>query len=263
MLKSNWLYYPEGMEIGVMSDPYDMNTFEPVQLIVPPTSDTWYEYMVSFDSTELTGSGNYIAFRYTGTYNQRYNWIDDIVIDYTSHINVPPAPTNLAASNITETTADLTWNQETAQISEWKVEYRKAEESEWNTVFVSESVCHLSGLESEKEYVARVAARQDELFSDYSNECTFVTQGVGIEAYLLDEKVSVYPNPAHHYLEINASEGINISRYALYSIDGKLLYSVSVEELPVSVPIANLADGVYFLEIVCNEGVITKKVMKR
>ena len=124
MLKSNWLYYPEGMEVGVMSDPYDMNTFESVELVIPQTSDEWYEFVVEFDSTQLSGHGNYIVFRYTSTYNQRFNWIDDIVIDYSSDVIIPPAPTNLVASNVTESTADLSWSQEASQVSGWKVEYR-------------------------------------------------------------------------------------------------------------------------------------------
>lgn len=262
MLKSNWLYYPEGMEVGVMSDPYDMNTFESVELTFPPTSDEWYEFTVQFDSTQLSGSGHYIAFRYTSTYNQRCNWIDDIVIDYTSHFNVP-APTNLAASNVTESSADLTWEQESSEISEWAIEYRRADDTEWTLMIVDNTSCHLSNLEAETQYVARVSARLEEQTSQYSNECTFTTEPSGVEVYTLEDKVSVYPNPAHHYLEINATEGISIRRYTLYAIDGKLLYSISVEDVPVSVPVENLSDGIYFLEIVCDEGVVTKKIIKR
>jgi hypothetical protein len=240
-----------------------MSTFESVELIVPPTSNEWYEFLVEFDSTELSGSGNFIAFRYTGTYNQRYNWIDDIVIDYSSHVVFPSAPTDLTATNITETTADLSWNQESSQVSGWKVEYRKAEESEWMSLFVDDMYCHLAGLEPDVLYVARVAAHYEEQFSEYSNECTFVTEGVGITNYALEDKVSVYPNPAHHYLVISSEEGVSISRYALYSIDGKLLLNVTVDNSSVRVPVDNLANGIYFLEIVCDEGVITKKIVKK
>ena len=263
MLKSNWLYYPEGMEVGVMSDPYDMSTFESVELIVPPTSNEWYEFLVEFDSTELSGSGNFIAFRYTGTYNQRYNWIDDIVIDYSSHVVFPSAPTNLVATNVTSTTADLSWNQDSSQVSGWKVEYRKAEESEWMSLFVDDMSCHLAGLEPDESYVARVAARYEDLLSDYSNECTFVTEGVGITGYTLEDKVSVYPNPAHHYLVISSEEGVDIRSYTLYSTDGKRIRNVTVENLPAQVPIADLADGIYFIEIVCDIGIITKKIVKK
>ncbi|MBO6081270.1 MAG: fibronectin type III domain-containing protein [Bacteroidales bacterium] len=263
MLKSNWLYYPEGMEVGVMSDPYDMSTFESVELIVPPTSNEWYEFLVEFDSTELSGSGNFIAFRYTGTYNQRYNWIDDIVIDYSSHVVFPSAPTNLVATNVTSTTADLSWDQDSSQVSGWKVEYRKAEESEWISLFVDDMSCHLAGLEPDESYVARVAAHYEDLLSDYSNECTFVTEGVGISGYTLEDKVSVYPNPAHHYLVISSEEGVGIRSYTLYSTDGKRIRNVSVENLPVQVPVADLANGIYFLEIVCDEGVIAKKIVKK
>ena len=262
MLKSNWLYYPEGMEVGVMSDPYDMNTFESVELIIPQTSDVWYEFLVEFDSTQLSGHGNYIVFRFTSTYNQRFNWIDDIVIDYSSHV-IPPAPTDLVATNVTESTADLSWNQESSQVSDWKVEYRKAEESEWLSFYVNDMSCHLSGLEPDKQYVARVAARFKEQLSEYSNECTFVTQGVGISDYALEDKVSVYPNPAHNYLVISSEEGVRICQYALYSTDGKLLHTVLVDNLPMRVPVANLANGIYFLEIVCDEGVLVKKIVKK
>lgn len=262
ILKSNWLYYPQGMEVGVMSDPYDMSTFEPVELIIPQTSDVWYEYVVSFDSTQLSGHGNYIVFRYTSTYNQRFNWIDDIVIDYTSHI-FTSAPTNLVATNITESSADLSWDQESSLVSGWYVEYRKSEESEWSSLFVNDMSCHLSNLESDKLYVARVAARFGEQISDYSNECTFVTLRVGISDHALEAKVSVYPNPAHQYLMISSGKSVCISHYKLYSIDGKLLQTATAENLPIQVPVANLANGIYLLEIVCDEGVLVKKIVKR
>jgi hypothetical protein len=75
--------------------------------------------------------------------------------------------------------------------------------------------------------------------------------------------VSVYPNPAHHYLVISSEEGVGIRSYTLYSTDGKRVRNVSVENLPVQIPIADLAEGIYFIEIVCDIGVITKKIVKK
>jgi hypothetical protein len=128
---------------------------------------------------------------------------------------------------------------------------------------VSDMTCQLSNLEPDQQYVARVAARFEDHFSEYSNECIFTTLRIGIEVYTLEGRVSVYPNPAHHYVDINAEEGITIRSYRLYSTDGKLLHSASVEDAPVRVPVANLTDGIYFLEIVCDEGMVTKKIVKR
>ena len=90
--------------IGTMSDPFDQSTFTAFTTIT--LTDAFTEYTVNFDSN-YTGSDQFIVFKHGlgGTYRSIY--IDDFVYE---PIPACPEPTDLSASNITTTTADLSWN---------------------------------------------------------------------------------------------------------------------------------------------------------
>jgi len=105
------------IEVGVMSNPNDISTFELVQTIIPTSSDEWTSYEIFFTQTELSGANNYIAFRHISNNNDWYFWLEDLTID------LLPAclkPTNLYANNITTTSATLQWT-ETGSATNWNV----------------------------------------------------------------------------------------------------------------------------------------------
>ena len=94
-------YAPEtpSLIVGVMTLPYDTNTFVPIDTIHPS-----YSYRpVSVSLTTYTGTGRHIAFRYLDD-NYRYTYIDDLIL---SHSRV----TDLQASQISDTSITLSWNR--------------------------------------------------------------------------------------------------------------------------------------------------------
>jgi hypothetical protein len=96
--------YTFNLVVGVMTDPTNISTFVPVQTISVP-STTYSNYEVPF--TSYTGTGSYIAIKApqpSSNYNEGY--IDNIVVDLTPLCD---KPTNVMASNITATTADINW----------------------------------------------------------------------------------------------------------------------------------------------------------
>ncbi|MBR6440867.1 MAG: choice-of-anchor J domain-containing protein, partial [Bacteroidales bacterium] len=104
---SSTTYHPV-IEVGVMSNPTDTHTFVPVSTFnIEGTSYT--EQTVYFNN--YTGNGQYIALRGVQTGSVWYAYLDDFTVD------VAPAciePTNVSVTNITTTTATLSW-QGTAQ----------------------------------------------------------------------------------------------------------------------------------------------------
>ena len=69
-----------------------------------------------------------------------------------------------------------------------------------------------------------------------------------------DMTISVYPNPAHDKLFVNAA---NIQRVDLYNISGQLMISSTENEINVS----GLESGVYFVRINCGEKMFTERVI--
>ena len=106
------------IEIGVMSNPLDLNTFELVQTI-NPSNNNHTEYTFDLNATTLAGGNNHIALRHNSSLNNWYYWLDDFRVE-----TIPTclAPTNLAVIGATENSASITWtlgNSETAWNISW------------------------------------------------------------------------------------------------------------------------------------------------
>ena len=69
-----------------------------------------------------------------------------------------------------------------------------------------------------------------------------------------DMTISVYPNPAHDKLFVNAA---NIQRIDLYTVTGQMVLSSTESEINVS----GLESGVYFVRIKCGEKMFTERVI--
>ena len=121
--------YDATFKVGVMTDPADASTFVQIGDPLTPQSTTYEQYTISFDN--YTGNGTYIAIMIDAASTisdqpqashdyHRWVCIDDITVDLNCY-----APTGLAASNITFTSADLSWTGSPADES-YTVRYRTA-----------------------------------------------------------------------------------------------------------------------------------------
>ncbi|MBQ9474586.1 MAG: choice-of-anchor J domain-containing protein [Bacteroidales bacterium] len=117
-----WLYktntsYANSIQVGVMTNPEDYSTFVPVSTVSPTTSGVWQEFSVSLAG--YSGDGRYIALVTPLGSSYNYVYLDDIYVDYTPNCN---RPDSLAVSNITTSTADVTWLNDPS-VTEWVLEY--------------------------------------------------------------------------------------------------------------------------------------------
>lgn len=121
--------YDATFKVGVMTDTTDASTFVQIGDPLTPQSTTYEQYTISFDN--YTGNGTYIAIMIDAASTisdqpqashdyHRWVCIDDITVDLNCY-----APTGLAASNITFTSADLSWTGSPADES-YTVRYRTA-----------------------------------------------------------------------------------------------------------------------------------------
>ncbi|MFV0501643.1 MAG: choice-of-anchor J domain-containing protein [Bacteroidales bacterium] len=90
--------------VGIMTDPSVESSFVSIDTITAPSTGVWYDDTVSFST--YTGSGQYIAFRLNHPGSATYARIDDLVVSYDFVCNVPTA---LTVTNITSTSADISW----------------------------------------------------------------------------------------------------------------------------------------------------------
>jgi len=121
MLKAESTTSSGTFEVGVMSDPNNVSTFESVQ-IIQPANTAWNQYTVKFDSTTMTGSNRYIAFRQHSNSSYYYYWLDDVTV---MEIPTCEEPTDLISMGTTTTSVTLGWTSH-GEESDWNIEYGPA-----------------------------------------------------------------------------------------------------------------------------------------
>ena len=154
-------YYTTRLVVGVMSNPEDITTFEPMDTIdlknAPALSVHGYEYSFA----NYTGDGRYIAIfdpvppTYGGNnYSYSYAYVDDILVD---HIPSCMRPTNVTVSNIGSTTATVQW---THSATNFEVEYGPSgfEHGMGTTVAITGDSIDLTGLQVATPYDVYVRA---------------------------------------------------------------------------------------------------------
>ena len=171
MLKAESTTSSGTFEIGVMSDPTDVTTFESVR-IIQPANTNWNPYTVDFDSTTMTGQGRYIAFRQNSNSSVWYYWLDNV-----QFMLIPACmePANLSVVNVATTSADLTW---TADGSSFNLYYRSVSDTAWtmeSNVTLSNDVYTLAGLNPSTSYIWMVSNICNDGSESFSEQASFST----------------------------------------------------------------------------------------
>jgi len=153
-------------EVGVMSDPADVTTFESVRIIQPANTE-WTQYAVNFDSTALSGGNLYIAFRQNSNSSSWYYWLDNVSVSTIPSCN---EPANLTA-NVTTTDAELHWTEVPGESTYEVYVYPSNQTPDYTqAVTVTTNSYLLSTLESDVSYTAmvRTVCSSGDGYSDWS-----------------------------------------------------------------------------------------------
>ena len=86
-------------------------------------------------------------------------------------------------------------------------------------------------------------------------------QNVGIEDFP-EESLVLYPNPTNGKLRIENGE-LTIDGVEVYDVYGKLLQTVTVNDVAADLDVTHLPAGLYFARIRTDNGVVTKRFVKR
>ena len=145
--RSSATSYSPTFQVGIMTDPNDINTFLQVATVNVSNSTAWQEYVTSFAG--YTGTGFFPAIKATRS-TTWYCYVDEIrleVIPDCQHVQA------LTASHMTNSTAFVSWTGDTSATS-WTVEYGPSNfvPGTGTTLTVSEDTITLSGLLSSTAY---------------------------------------------------------------------------------------------------------------
>ncbi|MDO5760239.1 MAG: fibronectin type III domain-containing protein, partial [Bacteroidota bacterium] len=167
------------VQVGVVTDPTDPNTFQSITTInLSPYA--FEEKTAMFSSYE--GNGIYIALKLSGSSSYISAYIDDLYIE-----DVPtcPAVQNVAVSNLTSDSATISW---TGVSNAYRVRYKQTLSTEYtDSLVTTESSVVLSNLSANTEYFVEVAPDCDETTDSLYNGITFTTVCATVNVpYLMD-----------------------------------------------------------------------------
>lgn len=89
---------------------------------------------------------------------------------------------------------------------------------------------------------------------------TLTPTTTGIKSVNANFNVQIYPNPTKDVAQINCTDGID--EVCLYSVAGSLLNKVQVGANSHILDISSLANGIYFISVKNNKGVVNTKINK-
>lgn len=153
------------IEVGVMTDPMDVNTFTVVKSLSGldyPSTNTWYDFIAYLNN--YAGNGRYIAFRAPGDYTS-YTYLDDVEVKEISGCGTPG---NFMVDNTTGSSARLTWNaSELSDASDvYTVEYSELGMESWTAETTTNTSIILAGLSPLTMYEVRLYVVCDNGVSD-------------------------------------------------------------------------------------------------
>ncbi len=94
---------------------------------------------------------------------------------------------------------------------------------------------------------------------------SFAVNTLGIESYLLDRKITLYPNPTTNVLNIKLGTSNSLpDNYTIYNMLGQVVLQQSVSELnDLTVNTSSLSKGMYFIKIATDNASMSLPFVKK
>ena len=221
-----------------------------------------------------TGTGNSFTANLTGlTAGTSYTYKAFII--YNGHTaygteqtfttqNAGPAPcqtpTNVTTGNVTHESITVSWDADD-NVSSWNLQYRP-ENGTLSSATSTTNSYTISGLNPQTTYEIQVQADCGNGNLSEWSALVSATTTVGINSYL-ENSVTLYPNPAKEYIDVRIDGDVNVTGMEVYDVYGKLINTVNVIDNMTRINVSALADGMYFVRVTTDQGMVTKRFVKK
>jgi len=85
------------------------------------------------------------------------------------------------------------------------------------------------------------------------------TVSLSVNAFELDNQFTIYPNPTSQEITITKPESLTVHKINVYNTLGQLLITTPWSS---TVDLSTLSNGLFFVQLETNQGVINKSVLK-
>ena len=248
------------LTVGYVTDLDNLATSFVVVDTIPNVGSTAGDTIsVDFTGANIPATGN-ICFHWfkDGTYYSCC--IDDINVT-SNFIPVEPCdvPTGLHTTDIQNESINIAWDAN-SNVNNWNVRYRQ-QDAEWISATAATNSYTITGLTGDTDYEIQVQAVCENGTSDWSTSITAHTTNVGIESWL-ENSVTLFPNPAKEVVNVECTM-YNVQMVEVFDVFGKLITTVNDIDNLTRINVAGLADGVYFVRVTTEKGVVTKSFVKK
>jgi hypothetical protein len=170
-------------------------------------------------------------------------------------------PTGLTATAIHNESIELAWDN--ADVEGWNIQYRVVGSSAFSSATSSTNTYTITNLNGDTDYEIQVQADcGDDNVSDWSDFITVHTSNVGIVNWL-ENSVVLFPNPAREYVDIRIDGDVNVTLMEVFDVYGKLINTINVIDNPTRINVNGLANGMYFVRVTTDNGMVTKTFVKK
>ena len=215
------------LEIGVMSDPTDLGTFESVE-ILEEESEEYHRHVVSFADVATTGAGKYIAFLYSSESAYQYWYVDEVEISEIPSCTGPEYY-SLEVSEVTSSSAKLTWQDNNEANNTWVVIYKVDGDDDSEQIAVAyQKELTITNLLPSTTYKAKVYTVcgeeliQENASPDATERVKFTTTSIPITAPV---NITFEEENANQYFQVtknnNANENAWIIGNATATVEGE------------------------------------------
>jgi hypothetical protein len=175
-------------------------------------------------------------------------------------------PTGLFTNNITTIKAKLNWVVEPGAY-QYEVWYKKTTAATWKKKFVAgiNNKLNLKNLKCNTNYTWKIRTICDtvgvDLVSAFSADQFFTTLACREENYVMEDNISVYPNPAFDQIHINSGDRI-ISNLKIIDLTGKIVQTEFINNSgSITIDVSNLPAGTYIMSIQTPDEIINQQII--
>ncbi|UPQ77982.1 T9SS type A sorting domain-containing protein [Flavobacterium azooxidireducens] len=115
--------------------------------------------------------------------------------------------------------------------------------------------------------VGDIVGKKANIYFDYNfpiqtNEAETLFQALSVVNPILDNLISIYPNPVKDIVNITIKDNSSIKTIELYDIQGRLLQTQVVNNITSELNLSSRANGMYFIKINTEKGSKVEKLIK-
>lgn len=173
--------------------------------------------------------------------------------------------TGLAVANITQTTADLTWDGTASDDFEYVLNQDASDPTAAGTAITGGSYNAVSLTAGETYYfhIRKICDATNNVMSPWETiTITTPTSSAGVQTQKQVQFI-LYPNPADHQLNIQLKQEAENTQITLLDALGNVIQSKVTHKLDNSIDVSSLRSGVYFVRISNRNATSIQKVIVR